>query len=160
MSDSNSTSMSGTEQLMFRKSFRLLLTSLLSIWGMSFHEECLIRCVFPLPLAVTLKSSNEKELHRILFKSENTRRTPTYAGDVPAAFGVWKSPGGSVRRRRTSLLLLQQLLTTVYRQLHYVQLNSYYFSVLPDIFMIKVAVKPGLAVAAISHQSTRLSHRS
>ena len=64
---------------------------------------CVSDLCFPLPLSVTLKSSNEKDLHRILLKSENARRTPTYAGDVPAAFGVWKSRGGGVRRRRTIL---------------------------------------------------------
>ena len=35
-------------------------------------------------------------------KSQNTRRTPMYAGGVPAAFGVAKSPGGG-GVRRTSL---------------------------------------------------------
>ena len=42
---------------------------------------------------------------KFILKSQNTRRTPMYAGrGVPAAFGVAKSPGGGVRGRRTSLV--------------------------------------------------------
>ena len=41
---------------------------------------CVSDVSFPLPLSVTLKSSNEKYLHRILLKSENARRTPRTPG--------------------------------------------------------------------------------
>ena len=43
------------------------------------------------------KSSEIIVNRKFILKSQNTRRTPMYAGGVPAAFGVAKSPGGGGR---------------------------------------------------------------